>query len=180
MRPCVRDQSLTLRKTRKWHLVLGTRFGEAHPRSPSTAASHTRLGLLRGGKIRVGVFPKSLWAASARTRAAPASAPGEAFACSAFAPSTLRCANAPSSSSMTMPLVDDLLKLGGASVACPDATYASPTGVEAGEIVEERNSGGDAGRYTYLRYPYLIASAATLSVTNASITSPASCNLYLR
>jgi len=79
-----------------------------------------------------------------------------------------------------MPLVDDLLKLGGASVACPDATYASPTGVEAGEIVEERNSGGDAGRYTYLRYPYLIASAATLSVTNASITSPASCNLYLR
>jgi len=47
---------------------------------------------------------KSLYAASARTRAASASAACEVFACKAFARATPRCANAPVQQFQTMPL----------------------------------------------------------------------------
>src|ERR1019366_227025 len=70
---------------------------------------------------------KSLWAASARTRAASASAPCEVLDCRALARATPRCAKAPVQQFQTMPLWSMIFwNSAAAALPCPAARYASP------------------------------------------------------
>src|SRR5208282_5793636 len=70
---------------------------------------------------------KSLYAASARTRAASASAPCEVLACKALARATPKCANAPVQQFQTMPLWSiSFWNSAAAALPFPAAKYASP------------------------------------------------------
>ncbi len=66
-------------------------------------------------------------AATARTRAASASAPREVLACKALARATPKCANAPVQQFQTMPLWSRIFwNSAAAALPCPAAKYASP------------------------------------------------------